>query len=656
MTTDRSAWERSRALLLALGVASALSGCSNSGGGGGGGYASTVSPATSSSGLSIASTQLPGNNGAPTQPAPSPSPAPAAAYPPVNPPATTMPAPLAAPVTTARLAVDTDRDGAITPADDAGRDTWTAARGAVFTYNNDDDDSKHALDCSDTLLNGANDPRSMGLVVARQYGGPTAASITVSVTPATAPVRLFTPDAQNVWAQFLAPGKGSATLAASALTAGDVPFLVEATAPRSKSWDGNVKITLTIHGAPPVAPSSDVVALRCAPIIFPDNTRPAVRVYAMRVDDPNSSPNTPFWSALSSGLQAQGVELREVDQNTYGFDRWVQDGMQIGYQGYPSPAGYCWIDEFNQLERGSGAGGQPAGADLWSYVPDELLAPNGGMLYAGASKFQDSPNYGGNLEVLPPYGDPAFPFGRILHGGGNAGTVDGGAVQRHMNPEEVALLEAQGMQNPTLELSSEWLDVGHLDEFLMAVPDLSAQPARPFKLLWSSPVLAIQALKQLQALGKGSTPVFAGTPNQKTVDAVLNDAALMTFNDEVQARLDANKAALEKATGLTDADFVEVPVYYEMIASGGYNYAVSQDPGVQNCIPVNDTLYMPDPVGPVDASGNDVWKQQILNAVSPLGLKVVFVDVFTSYHMLEGEAHCGSNVLYRPYDAPWWTK
>jgi protein-arginine deiminase len=114
----------------------------------------------------------------------------------------------------------------------------------------------------------------------------------------------------------------------------------------------------------------------------------------------------------------------------------------------------------------------------------------------------------------------------------------------------------------------------------------------------------------------------------------------------------------ESATGLTDADFIFMPVFYETAPYGGVNFAVAENPGVQNCIPINDTLYMPSPAGPADPSapGLDVWQSAILAAVAPTRLKIVWVDVYTSYHQLMGEAHCGSNVIYAPYATPWWTK
>src|SRR5204863_527815 len=82
-----------------------------------------------------------------------------------------------------------------------------------------------------------------------------------------------------------------------------------------------------------------------------------------------------------------------------------------------------------------------------------------------------------------------------------------------------------------------------------------------------------------------------------TVNAILNDANLMALNNAVQARMDANKTILKDACGLSNADFIDVPVLYEDSPYGGIDYGVALNPGVQNCIPVNDLLYVPDPEG-----------------------------------------------------------
>src|SRR5579883_3037584 len=108
---------------------------------------------------------------------------------------TTTTAPFSTVSPVARLYADVNRDGVIDGNDDAGRDTWTSSRGAIFVYNNDDDDGKHAIDCSDSIINGPMDPRTDTVIVAGQYTGGTPQSVTLSIAPATAPVRIFLRDA-----------------------------------------------------------------------------------------------------------------------------------------------------------------------------------------------------------------------------------------------------------------------------------------------------------------------------------------------------------------------------------------------------------------------------------------------------------------------------
>lgn len=531
----------------------------------------------------------------------------------------------------ARLRADVDRDRAITAADDTGREQWSSARGAVFAYNNDDDDGDRAIDSTDSIVNGTNDLRLMTTVVVARLTS-AATSVSLSFEPASAPVRVFRRVGSG-YSQLLAPGRATATIPAADVSAAATELRVEATGPRSRTWDGTVSLVLVAQGA---QTTRDVLKLRCAPLIYVDNTRPAERVYAMLLAD-----NRPFWDALQQGLNSQGVPLQEVRADRYGGDRWVQDGMQLGYQGYLGPSGYAWVDDFNQLERGRGLG---------PLVPRELLGPNRGMSYGGRGA-DESVNYGGNLEVVPPH--TGYPFGRIYYGGGST-TLLGASMPRHMNREERDLLDAQ-VQGPAVEISSEWLAVGHVDEFSMALPDRVAANGRPWKLGWASPALARSALRDLRSRGLGNLRVFAGRTPETTVNAILGNAALMRFNDAAQARLDANKQRLKTACGLTDADFVEMPVMFEDIGFSGEDMAVALNPGVVNCIPVNDTLYIPDPEGPRDG-GRDVWQEQVRTAVQALGLRHVFVDVFESYHEQLGESHCGSNVLLRPYDAPWWTR
>ena len=64
----------------------------------------------------------------------------------------------------------------------------------------------------------------------------------------------------------------------------------------------------------------------------------------------------------------------------------------------------------------------------------------------------------------------------------------------------------------------------------------------------------------------------------------------------------------------------------------------------------------PDPEGPREASGVDGWAQHTREVLEPFGHLVELVDVFESYHLLFGEAHCGTNVQRAPPAVRWWER
>lgn len=546
----------------------------------------------------------------------------------------------------ARLFADVDRNGKIDAADDASRDQWSGARGAIFVYNDDDDDADKIEDFLDDKQNGTEDRRTMSRLVVGQV---TSNPLTVKLTyaPAVAPVRVFKHNSQTgALSQVIAPAQGSNAyvIPNAEIVGGEVNFFIESAAPRTAAWDGGVTFTVDVAGS---QPSQDMVKFCCAPLIWVDNTRPAIAVHAMVINNPNNSPNQPFIGTLQAGLAAQGVTFIPVSETTYQGDRWVQDDFESGFQGYVDANGaYVHVEEYNSLDRGRG---------LEKLVAQDILGKNKGRTFAG-SNGKDSINYGGNLEVVPPF--TGYPFGRMYHGGGDLGSVTGQVYSLHMNPQQVALMNAQGMQGPTVEISSEWLAVGHVDEFSMPIADKNSVGGRPWKILWASPTLAYAALTTLQNAGQGAAIVFAGRSGsqpQTTVNAILADTQQRAFNTQVQARLDSNKAKLMTECGLTAADFVEFPVFFEILPGAGQDESVARNPGSVNGIPVNDKMYVPDPEGP-DNAGKDVWQAQIEAALAPLGITPVYVDVFTSYHVNLGEAHCGSNTFYTPYSAPWWTR
>jgi protein-arginine deiminase len=213
------------------------------------------------------------------------------------------------------------------------------------------------------------------------------------------------------------------------------------------------------------------------------------------------------------------------------------------------------------------------------------------------------------------------------------------------------------------EITSEWLAVGHVDEFTMFVP--APNTARGWVCLIASPDRAYQILNDTATAGGGNALVFAGRTSggwQTTVNNILNDTALATLNNQVQARIDTARAQIKTATGLTDADFIHLPTLFENVGS---NQMAAYNPGVVNliCMPSNNgTVYfaIPDPEGP-DLAGVDQFQaditaklQALTNAGTPFN--ITYVDIFYSYHTNLGEAHCGSNFVRTPPNDDWWNK
>jgi protein-arginine deiminase len=552
---------------------------------------------------------------------------------------------------TANIVVDTTRDGVIDGRDDVDEDAFTAERGAVLLANVDDDDGDGQRDGREPSLTHADDVLDLAPAIVRQVTGLKAGdAVRVRVTPSAAAARVRIFQLQDDMAKRLfEPGDTAGVLPVDVVAAGDVSLLVEGVSGRSTEWDGNLQLTVEIVNGGTVV-SRDTASMRAAPVIFPDNLNSprALFVQDIRTGQDN---NTAFLRSLRAEMP-EGVALRTHDGDRYDRDRWVQDSMETGYQLAPSVQGTQELPTYLLTSRPR---------PLMDLLPKELLGKDLGYIYTGGD--DSSHNYGGNLEVAPPYETrtASFPFGRLLVGGGSQGTLLGVRNTEHMAAEQLAWLNAQDAQGPALELSSEWLAVGHIDEIFQFVPDRpsAARGGRAFKVVIASPQLARSTLVAHQRAGNGSSVVFRSRRTQTTVSTILNDEDLMAFNDLAQERIDGVQAVLTRALGLDASDFLEVPVLFEDAGGGGLDMAVALNPGIQNLVTLvtgeEGRLFVPDPSGPANASGRDVWQEATRASLADLDLDVVFVDVFNSYHLLLGEAHCGTNVEREPYAQAWWS-
>lgn len=552
--------------------------------------------------------------------------------------------------------VDANRDGVVSAGtdDDDGEEVWSAAKGAVFYFNLDDDDGDEVEDYKDSVSENS-DLNDLSRIIVRQCtalsGGGT---VTVNVSiGAQARIRIFR-NVTGTWISAYSTGP-SFTIQAAALAAGDVELGIEARQRISTNWNGMVTLSLEIRDAANVQLGTDEVVLRMAPPLVSTNLWNTTQLHIVEIPTAAGSTNNLAARVTMSGIcTAAGIQYREVPGALYSYDRWLQDSseaavVQLPVNGAPRRV----IDQVIQLAR-------VRPVDTWCF--DELLGPDFDFL----ARFFSSPtptsshNYGGNFEVVPPYAGK--PWGQVLFGGGTGpllGTTTD--ITDNMDQRYKDYFDIAGAQGPHVEITSEWLAVGHVDEYTMFIP--APNTARGWVCLIASPQRAIEVLQATQGAGQGGATIFTGRSGwQTTVSAILSDPAAMTLQQQAQVRINQGRDQIKAATGLLDADFIHLPVLFEYV---GGNWVAAWNPGVVNlvCMPVpSGTTYLavPDPEGP-HINGVDQWKLDIENKLAPLDTaakpyNIQYVDVFWSYHDLLGEIHCSSNFVRTPPADDWWDK
>ena len=551
---------------------------------------------------------------------------------------------------TADLLADTNRDGRVDPSDEPGENTSTEASGALFGLNADDDDGDGVQDGWDDRANGDADLLDTAPVVVRRISGLHRNHSVVlemayqsvlqdefawtSVGP-----QLFYQRADGDVELLIAGGDLRAELPIDLLVAGDLRLYIESRFGRHLHFDGKLSLTLTVRDGGS-AISQDRVVLRASPILFSHHLQPAERVFVVEIPAWDFFSNTALLDALEAHLPAS-TELYRLDSSTYDNDRWIQDSMETGYVQRPSAAGVETAAVHTQMRRGRG---------LHRFLPEEYLSAEVGYVYpSGVSG--TSFNYGGNVEVIPPYthNGRTWSFGRLVIG--DNPTRRDWAMDRW----QFAFFESQGVQGPPIEVDTSWLTVSHVDELFSALPNHNAAPGeRPWVIAIASPALAVELLEEAVEQGYGDAPVFEGRgSDETTAQEMLADRRLMAANDDAQRRIDTVRERLMAEAGLADSDFREVPaLFYEFFNEPSYGM-LALVPSIQNLLVVDDVLFVSDPEGP-DVDGTDIWRRATLDAVEGLGLETHFVDVYHSYHILAGAIHCGTNAERAASTTSWW--
>ncbi|KAL1853926.1 hypothetical protein Daus18300_011668 [Diaporthe australafricana] len=564
------------------------------------------------------------------------------------------------------IRADTNRDGVVDLTGDSdvhGKTDWTEASGAIFLPNIGDTDrrcSKLALsgpalsnealdDCNDASDDVQRAPQylaSLKTVPISRLSKSAVGSISVADAVARDMVRIFRKDG-NDWTV----AGNNYTFNAYALQSGLELGIDGRDVRRPGGWDGKVTVRFTVRDGD--ISSFDDVALRVAPVLTHHHLQTVEQVLAVQGNKTDDRRTLRFTEDLSAAVNEAGIDS-QVYLFNHSDDIWAQDFVEPGYASMPGPNGTVSIRVMIRSPQDE----RVAGRQLFEYYRQ---AGVGAVQHLGGAR--DEINSGGSIETIPPFtfNGKAWPAGRVILGSHKE--------QKHHIYD---FLQAQETQEPLL-LDTDWLAIGHVDEFLQFLP---AENERGWVLMADDPRAAIKMLNDVQTAGQGSILAisrkndsesydcsgrfgcFPGPINSPTVDAVLADVNLMNINEECSKRIDANLEILKRETGLEDQEILRIPALFETSPFVSDNSTMLKVraffPGAVNNLVLSGfkTSIAPNPFGPV-VDGKDLISEAVVKEYAKIGMNVTFIDDWYTHHSFGGEVHCGTNTV-RDMSAQWW--
>uniref|UniRef100_A0AAQ5XW69 Protein-arginine deiminase n=1 Tax=Amphiprion ocellaris TaxID=80972 RepID=A0AAQ5XW69_AMPOC len=528
------------------------------------------------------------------------------------------------------LDVDADRDGIVEHNNpDKGSWKWGPdGHGAILLVNCDSERTYlKKPDHEQTSITRVSDLKDMSVMVLRTKGPaklPEGYKLTMHISQGDAEsVRVFRTRSPGVmnnsisYTLFNAFVRDFPLVLSSEVLSQEVPYLggeaemnfyVEGLRFPDRDFDGLISINLSLlepigEALPETPIFTDKVMLRVAPWIMTPNTLQPLEVFVCSTSD-----NYTFLNGMRNLVAKSGYKLNICHEYMNRGDRWMQN-----------------------------------------FPYEELLGPNFGYVTRTAENEEvSSLDSFGNLEVSPPVtvNGKKYPLGRIIIGVAFPTATKG----RNMTKVVQEFLFAQKVQEP-VALFSDWLLVGHVDEFMTFVP--ASDRKCYLCLLCACPDAGYKLFRGLQNDGHGQAKMF-DDEEQITVDEILNDEILQSHNNYVQSCIDWNRDVLKRELGLDDDDIIDMPILFKLVEEmGSESRAVAYYPDMVNMIVLGKNLGIPKPFGP-KVNGRCALEAEMCSLLEGLGLRCTFIDDFASYHKLLGEVHCGSNVRRQPFDFKWW--
>uniref|UniRef100_A0A8C8S1X1 protein-arginine deiminase n=1 Tax=Pelusios castaneus TaxID=367368 RepID=A0A8C8S1X1_9SAUR len=505
--------------------------------------------------------------------------------------------------------------------------TWGPnGQGAVLLVNCDKDSpGAKDMDMANAYVFSFQDLQDMSLMILRIQGPEAifaAYKLVLDVSESDVDkVRVFHASGNDSFAQYKhVLGSGKRSYVVDHDSRQENTFYVEGLAFPDADFSGLVSFSVTLlENVPDTPVFTDTVVFQVSPWIMTPNTLQPVEVFVCR----DLESNEDFLEALSTLVRKANCKLTICPEVENRGDRWIQDEMEFGYIQAPHKTFPVVFDS-------------PRDRGLRDFPFRRILGPDFGYVTRRPPKGHvSSLDSFGNLDVSPPVTvkGKEYPLGRILIG--SSLPRSGG---RKMTKAVRDFLYAQKVQ-PPLELYSDWLTVGHIDEFLSFVP---APDRKGFRLLLASPNACYKLLTEKQREGHGNAAQFAGLENVKTI--TIDE---ITFF--LQSCIDWNRQTIKEELGLTEQDIIDIPQLFVLNNSRADAFF----PDLVNMIVLGKHLGIPKPFGPI-INQQCCLEENVRSLLEPLGLICTFIDDFFSYHTLLGEVHCGTNVLRKPFSFKWW--
>lgn len=532
------------------------------------------------------------------------------------------------------LDVDADRDGVVEENNPHKAD-WKIGEngyGAILVVNSDQDvDSSYPdFDYEDYRLNGLLDIKDCSFMVVRKIGPkrlPSGCNLIVSVSRSDSRyIRIFD-ELDSSGHEIVGPGRRKEKLRERDLKK-DLFLAIEGLHYQDEDFDGEIFVKLSLVKDDETL-YTDRVRFQVAPWIMTPHTLSPKTAYILRT---SSGSNHELIQELHKVVAEAKAQLEVVPPNDYRGDRWMQDEIEIGYTESPGHFMYVVLDS-------------PRDRGLDDFPEKELLGTDFGHVTRTNENAGTLDSFG-NLEVSPPVivNGVNYAFGRILFGGDHP---DAPEYSTRMVKNIRDFLYAQKIQSP-IELFSDWLDVGHIDEFMTFVP---TDTEKGFKLLLASPRKCYELLKSLEKENHGDLLLRQRT-GKISIKELLEDELLFDDNQRFQDYIDWNRTILKEKLGLIEANIIDIPALFQAVGSKGR--AETYFPNMVNMLVLDHHLAIPKPFGPT-IEGECQLEASVKKVLEPLGLICNFIDDWTPYFLGRGEIHCGTNTRRKPFKQKWWT-